>query len=98
MWIGSGMGIRRSFSGLTLSLPRRLGGRQREMDGGAARPGGHPEAAAMRLDDRFAQRQAEAKPLLLGGGERQERALGEIGRKTGASVAHPQLDEIGVGR
>src|SRR5689334_21026356 len=72
------------------ALARRLGDRQREVDGGAADMAGaatEPEAAAVRLDDRFAQRQAEAKPLLFGGGERQERALAQIGREAGAVVA-----------
>src|SRR5262245_22361236 len=59
---------------------------------------GEPQAPAPGFDERAAEHEPEPQPLRLGGVERLEQAVGDIGGNARPVVAHAQLDLVAVGR
>src|SRR4029078_6069758 len=72
--------------------------RQGEADDGASRVALQLEGAAMRLDDRLAEREADAEALGLGGDERHEGVVEELPGKAGSGVGDADFDEFRVRR
>src|SRR5438034_3685479 len=78
---------------------RSLRGRKSEVEDGAVRPvGGGPQLAAMRLDDRAADRQPHAHPAGLGREEGAEYLIQVVRGDAAAGVLHGHTDAIVVVR
>src|ERR1051326_2128760 len=73
----------------------RADGQLEAEDGAAARPRRHGDVAAMGLQDRLADHQADTHPRRLGGDEGLEQALGELGRYPRSGIRNGDFD-IGV--
>src|SRR5690606_38428878 len=75
----------------------RLGGRQEHRERRAlAERRAYLDRATVLVDDAMADREAEARALLLGGVERDEQLLDAVARDAGTGVAKPYLAELAV--
>src|SRR5262245_44017635 len=73
-------------------------GQQHVEGGGLRRVRRSPELPAVHLDDRAADREAEAETVLLGGEERLEEPARRALWNAAARVPHDQLDTAAVAR
>src|ERR1700722_12819424 len=77
----------------TGSVIQVVHGGQREVDAGSTHRVAKPDTAAVRLDDRLAQHQTEAKAVSLGGRERKKLIFRDIGWEARTIVGDADFNE-----